>query len=417
MKKILWVVNMPLPEATELFGLPYHPYGGWLINLAKNISSCDEIELHIAFPSPGKSTTQKGESIIYHKIETNRFINKNKDINEWKKLLESEDFEIVNIFGTEYSHTRKVAQICKNMGLPSIITLQGMPSFIAKHFRANLPSYVYYGFSLRNFILGDSVYLTKKKFEKNGKLEKEAIELSNNVMGRTTWDKACTEYLVDSAKYYHCEETLRESFYHGKWDIDLVEKHSIFLSQGQYSIKGFHLFLDVLPKIIARYPDTKVYVSGENILEYSSKKKSLLRHYYHSYIRKKIKKLGLTNSVQFLGPLNEEEMKKRYLMSHIFICPSTIENSPNSVFEALRLGVPVISSYVGGVPDMIEHKENGILYQSDANYLIPHFVDEIFSDNNFAMKLSNGAFQSQRCRKTASEISKRVIEIYESVIS
>lgn len=50
-------------------------------------------------------------------------------------------------------------------------------------------------------------------------------------------------------------------------------------------------------------------------------------------------------------------MVKRYLLSNVFICPSTIENSPNSLCEAQLLGVPHIASYVGGTADLMKGNE------------------------------------------------------------
>ena len=58
----------------------------------------------------------------------------------------------------------------------------------------------------------------------------------------------------------------------------------------------------------------------------------------------------LEDKVSFLGPLNAEQMKAEYLRSNVFLCPSSIENSPNSLGEAQMLGVPCVASYVGGIP-------------------------------------------------------------------
>ena len=95
-----------------------------------------------------------------------------------------------------------------------------------------------------------------------------------------------------------------------------------------------------------------------------------------------IKKYSLQNNIIFTGILNEKEMKQKFLESHIFVSSSAIENSPNSVGEAMVLGIPIISSYVGGVPDMIEHKKEGYLYQPDAPYMLAHYIDLLFSDDD-----------------------------------
>ena len=55
-------------------------------------------------------------------------------------------------------------------------------------------------------------------------------------------------------------------------------------------------------------------------------------------------------------------MRAQYLKSKVFVCPSKIENSPNSLGEAMLLGVPCVAARVGGIPDLIAEDE-GILYE------------------------------------------------------
>lgn len=61
-------------------------------------------------------------------------------------------------------------------------------------------------------------------------------------------------------------ETLRPEFYEGRWDLNGVEPHSIFISQGDYPLKGFHFVLQAMPKILKEYPDAKLYVAGKSII-------------------------------------------------------------------------------------------------------------------------------------------------------
>jgi len=55
------------------------------------------------------------------------------------------------------------------------------------------------------------------------------------------------------------------------------------------------------------------------------------------------------------------KMAELYNIADVFVCPSVIENLPNTVMEAISCGVPVTAFHVGGLPDLIRHKEYGYL--------------------------------------------------------
>ena len=86
--------------------------------------------------------------------------------------------------------------------------------------------------------------------------EKEALQMVSHVTGRTDFDREMTAKLAPQATYHFMNETLRDDFYTDHWNIDRIERYSIFLSQGNYPIKGMHFVLDVLPDIVKKYPET-----------------------------------------------------------------------------------------------------------------------------------------------------------------
>ena len=392
---ILWLINIPLPEASQLMGENPSPFGGWLINASKDLANKEDVELSIAFPSnkANKFRELKGEKINYYpfipvKENDNKVIENNES---FETLLNNLKPDIVHIYGTEIAHTLSMVNTCNKINIKTVISVQGLVSIIEKHMYSNLPIYAIYGNTFRNIIRKDNVRGLKKLFRNRGKNEIEAIKRTNHIIGRTTWDKACSNQINPQANYHFCNETLREEFYKHQWDVNDCEKHSIFLSQGQYPIKGLHYMLEAIPLILKRFPKAKVYISGKDITKSDSIKDKLLMTYYGKYIKKMIKKLNLERNVVFTGQLDEKKMCQRYLKSHVFVCPSSIENSPNSLGEAMILGVPSVASYVGGIPDMLKDKEEGFLYQHDAPYMLAQYVCEIFENQDLALKFSKNA--------------------------
>jgi len=112
---------------------------------------------------------------------------------------------------------------------------------------ACLPAKIQNKFTVRDFIRQDNLKQQQKKFIKLGKFEIEALRKVKHIIGRTTWDRACAYQINPEAQYHFCNETLRDKFYKHTWDIEKCEKHSIFISQGSYSIKGLHFILEAMP--------------------------------------------------------------------------------------------------------------------------------------------------------------------------
>ncbi|SHI53465.1 glycosyltransferase family 4 protein [Lutispora thermophila] len=418
--KILWLVNIPLPEASLLMGEKPLPYGGWLLEVSKFISKREDVDLYIAFPHKrvNKYRILYGENIIYYAF---KHINeRNYKSIRCKKILECIFKEVkpdlVHVYGTELLHTLAFINICRELDIKVVISIQGLVSVISRHMYAGLPFRAIYGATVRNILLKDNVSGLKNLFAKRGKLEIEAIKRTNHIIGRTTWDKACISQINPNAKYYFCNETLRNEFYKHSWELDKCEKHSIFLSQCQYPIKGLHYVLEALAIILRQYPDAKLYVSGKNIIKSDTIKDKMLMTYYGRYIKKMIMKLGLENSIVFTGVLDEKSMCEAYLKSHVFVCASSIENSPNSLGEAMILGVPCVVSDVGGISDMIRHMEEGFVYQSDAPYMLAHYICEIFNNEDLALEFSKNARIHALKTHDRQENLNRLLHIYEEFL-
>lgn len=58
-----------------------------------------------------------------------------------------------------------------------------------------------------------------------------------HIIGRTTWDKACTSQINPKTRYYFCNETLRKKIYKYEYSLEKCEQHSIFVSQASNPIK------------------------------------------------------------------------------------------------------------------------------------------------------------------------------------
>lgn len=409
--KVLWLVNIPLPEVSAILNRPVIPFGGWLVNTSQKISECSDIELLVAFPEESLKRYEryKGKSIYYIAFS------KRNASKSFEQILENEKPDLVHIFGTEFPHTLDMIKACESLSVKYVISIQGLVSCIARYYLNGLPDRVTKAFTIRDLIKYDNITLQQKKFQKNGLNEIESIKIAKNVIGRTQWDKANVYKINPNITYFHCNETLREAFYKGEWKYEDCEKFSIFLSQGSYPIKGLHYMLEAMVILKRKYP-VKLYVSGMDITRSANTIEKFKISSYGKYIRKLIEKYNLNEDVQFLGILDEDEMYKRYLKTNVFVCPSTIENSPNSLGEAMLLGVPSVASNVGGIPDLLEHKTEGFLYQSDAPEMLAHYVENIFNEEINIRMLSLKSREKALKIYDPEKNLQDLLNIYKSII-
>ena len=109
-------------------------------------------------------------------------------------------------------------------------------------------------------------------------------------------------------------------------------------------------------------------------------------------------------------------MIKKYQKAHVFICPSSIENSPNSLGEAQLIGTPTIGSYVGGIPNMIQHHQTGLLYRFEEYEMLAKYICDIFENSTLALHLSQNAITAAEARHNVHDISKKMFNIYNEII-
>lgn len=381
--RVLWLCNVMLPMIAEQLKLEATNKEGWISGLASVVlqrQGENKIELAVAFPAPAELfsagqtvcrhiVTLQGVDLICYGFRENTG---RPDVYDealegmMREITDAFLPDIVHCFGTEYPHTLAMCRAfpAKNRLL---IGIQGLCAPYADAYFADMPDKAIRTVTLRDVLRGDSLLEQQRKFVRRGKMEKEAVTLAGNVTGRTAWDRFYTKEWNPEAGYYSMNETLRGDFYGTVWSREACEPHSIFISQGDYPLKGLHYMLKALPRILADYPEAKVYVAGNCVVKYGTLKQKLKISGYGRYLRKLIKENRLHEKVIFLGRLNSAQMKEQYLRSHLYVCCSSLENSPNSLGEAMLLGMPCVSADVGGIPSIFTDGVDGILFRGFRN--------------------------------------------------
>lgn len=415
--KILWIVNTIFPYPAEQIGISKTSFGGWLNGLADNLKENSSVELAIATIYKGKSVKKfNDEKITYYLLPGVIQKRYDKKLEKyWKEVNEEFKPDLVHIHGTEYAHGLAFINACPN--IKTVTSIQGLVSIYEDVYYANMKMKdIIKNITFRDIARRDTLINARKRFIKRGINEKEIIKKSNAILGRTTWDYANCKAINSNLNYYISNETLRNEFYNKTWNIDNIEKHTIFASQGSYPIKGLHYAIEAINILKYQYPDIKLYVAGSNIIQQDTLKQRIKLSGYAKYLIKLIKKYDLENNIIFLGTLNENEMVDKLLKSNVFVSPSAIENSSNSLGEAMLIGMPCVASNTGGTMDILEHKEEGFLYPYTEPAMLAEYISKYFENPNLCTEYGKNAKKKALERHNAEKNVERIVEIYKELV-
>ena len=418
--KVLWVTNTIFPELAEHMGIATPVVGGWMYGLAGAISSIPNVELRVATTSPKYEDIHwNGEQMTYHLLKSQKApTQEDKSLYpKWKALVAEFEPDIVHIHGTEYAHGLSLKNACPHLNYA--VSIQGLMGVYSGYYYAGLSRRtIWRNLTLRDFLRKDSIFHEKREFARREKqVEKHYLQEVKHIIGRTDWDKAHTFRYNPKRTYHFNNESLRDAFYTAeKWKAQSCIPRRIFISQASRPLKGFHLVLDALAQIKEQFPDLSIVVAGSDTTRNTKWVDKIKLKGYGKILRAKLKRYGLENYVEFAGLINESQMIENYQKCQVFICPSSIENSPNSVGEAQLLGVPVIASDVGGIINMVDHKKTGLLYRFEETALLASYIAEVFTNPTTQSTLSEKGIEAASKRHDRMANKDALYQIYNNII-
>jgi glycosyltransferase involved in cell wall biosynthesis len=137
-----------------------------------------------------------------------------------------------------------------------------------------------------------------------------------------------------------------------KTELGFNPKDVAILSVGRlYARKGLFTLIESMPKVIKRFRNAKFVISGKGL---SNELEKLRAH---------AQKLGVKDHIIFTGYFPDSKLPRLYNAADVFAFSTFYENLPFAVLEALSSGLPVVTTNVGGIPEMIESGKNGFLVQ------------------------------------------------------
>jgi len=211
---------------------------------------------------------------------------------------------------------------------------------------------------------------------------------------------ALSEDWKDFLAAYICEADKIEVIHNAvkmpePYEKDYTNQNMLFLGILGHR-KGTYDLIEVLPEIFEKYPKAHIYFGGDGE---RAKAEQLCRE------------KGILDHVTFLGWVRGAEKEKYLRECSIYVLPTYHEGMPMSILEAMSYGMAVVSTYVGGIPHLIESGENGLLCEAGDKVVLQRFLMELLGDSKKRARFGGKATEKIRKEFDVQQSAQKVLEL------
>lgn len=179
------------------------------------------------------------------------------------------------------------------------------------------------------------------------------------------------------------------------------EKIILYVGRLVYE-KGIQHLISAMPKILANYHDAKLVIAGKG---------GMLDE-----LKGQAEAMGLRNKVYFTGYLDAKQVQKMYKCADVAVFPSTYEPFGIVALEAMLAGVPTVVSDIGGLNEIVTHRENGMKSYAGNSNSIADSVLSLLYDKQLAANIAKKAKAKVKEEFNWNKIAQDTHYIYEKAI-
>lgn len=413
MIKVLWLSGTQLNTESTFF------YETWLSSMAKLLVESGKVELYNMVQSNVNQTvkyddTEIKEWILPMKSSRRTGLPPLPIMKEIEDIVKSIQPDIIHIWGME-----KYWGLLTSRGMLGgnvLLEIQGIKYACSE---------VYYGGLTTRELLSTLriqeivfpnrfLYFVKRQFKRWGEKEKEMLKTHAHIGTQSEWVRNHVKFHNRNAVMHKSLIALREEFLNPEpWKKESSETDVVLMTSSSFAIsyKGIHVLLDVVKLLKEKYPNMKLKIAGEWKIDKPFYRKSG----YLKWFVSKAKRLGVLDSLEFLGPLNASELISHFHTADVFIVPTFVETYCLALAEAMAVGVPCVASYVGGMVELGEDNENVLFFPAGDHFACAGNIERILSDKALAVKLSESARKKAHGRNDPINVLNRQLEIYEEM--
>ena len=237
------------------------------------------------------------------------------------------------------------------------------------------------------------------------RFERRVMAASRFFFGRTQWDRNIARYYSPGSRYFHVPEVIKPSIYKalGQWKYQQRSRLRLFSLSSGDDRKG--------NEIILRTAEILKYLLGLDLEWRVAGSRDFIPYYEQ--------RTGIMHEdvgIELLGMIGSEEIIEEMRSADLFVHPSIMDNSPNTVCEAQLIGCPVIASNVGGLPDLVENGKTGFLYPYNEPHTLAFMIANLRGDKKLLSEISKNEVTEARRRHDPQMIAEVMFRAYETIV-
>lgn len=132
------------------------------------------------------------------------------------------------------------------------------------------------------------------------------------------------------------------------------------------SVKGMPILLEAIKQLQKDHPDLKLMVVGDGP--------------ERADFERRAKQLGISDQVEFVGYQSQAEVRERLAEADVFVLPSFAEGVPVVLMEAMAAGVPVVTTRIAGVAELVDHDHSGLLVPPGDTHALANAIDTLLTN-------------------------------------
>ena len=179
------------------------------------------------------------------------------------------------------------------------------------------------------------------------------------------------------------------------------KKNDILFSGTLYDGKGYKDLIKAFGRVARNHPDWIIVLAGNGEVEQA---------------RALAKELGIEKQVGLLGWVNGEEKHRVFSEARALCLPSYAEGFPMAVLDAWAYGLPVITTPVGGVPDVAVDGENMLLFHPGDIETLAEKLNLVMSNEDLRKRLATESLKMAEGDFNLVSVTTRVADIYEQLL-